>query len=361
MDLNEQNYYRKARIRTGSLLIVLVLLFFFTVAAAVVLGAAPIPLKSVALTLLSTFTGHEGLLQEAGITDVQRDIILRLRLPRIMLAAVVGASLSLAGAVFQALFRNPMADPYVLGVSSGAALGAASAILLSNNLFFAVFSAVPLFAFVGGVLTIALVYSMSRIGKVVPVMTLLLAGIAVSSFLSALVSLLTYFAGEDLHQIVFWMMGGISRAYWSGIAAILPYVIVAFCFIFYYTRELNILLLGEETAKHLGVNTERAKKVLLAAASLLVASAVSNAGIIGFVGLVVPHFIRLVAGPDHRILLPASALLGANMLIAADTLARNIIAPAELPVGIITSMVGAPMFIYLLKKRKKLRYFNSPD
>lgn len=175
MDLNEQNYYRKARIRTGSLLIVLVLLFFFTVAAAVVLGAAPIPLKSVALTLLSTFTGHEGLLQEAGITDVQRDIILRLRLPRIMLAAVVGASLSLAGAVFQALFRNPMADPYVLGVSSGAALGAASAILLSNNLFFAVFSAVPLFAFVGGVLTIALVYSMSRIGKVVPVMTLLLA------------------------------------------------------------------------------------------------------------------------------------------------------------------------------------------
>ncbi|KJS84399.1 MAG: iron ABC transporter [Peptococcaceae bacterium BICA1-8] len=354
-----QDHKKIAKIKRGTLLISLILLLFVTTFMAVVLGAASIPLKSALAILLPPFTGLDGLFKGVEITEVQRGIILQLRLPRVMQAAIVGASLAVAGAVFQGLFRNPMADPYVIGVSSGAALGAVVAMLTGGTLFFAGFTAVPLFAFIGGVLTITLVYYMSRVGKVVPVMTLLLAGIAVSAFLSAVVSLLTYFAGEKLDQVVFWMMGGVGGASWARVTAMLPYVIVGFCCIYYYAKELNVLLLGEETARHLGVNTERVKKILLAAASLLVAAAVSTSGIIGFVGLVVPHFIRMLVGPDHRILLPASSLLGANLLIAADTLARNIIAPAELPVGIITAMVGAPMFIYLLKKRKKLRYFNT--
>ena len=357
MPLKEQEH--KKRIKRSTLLILLFLLLLVTTAVAVVLGAASIPFKTALAILLSPFTGLDGLFREVDFTEVQRGIIWQLRLPRVIQAAIVGASLSVAGAVFQGLFRNPMADPYVLGVSSGAALGAVVAMLTGSTLYFANFAVVPLFAFIGGVSTIVLVYYMSRVGKVVPVMTLLLAGIAVSAFLSAVVSLLTYFAGEKLDQIVFWMMGGISGASWSRVAAMLPYVLVGFCCIHFYAKELNVMLLGEETARHLGVNTERVKKVLLAAASLLVAVAVSTTGIIGFVGLVVPHFIRLAVGPDHRILLPASALLGANLMIAADTLARNIIAPAELPVGIITALVGAPIFIYLLKKRKKLRYFNT--
>jgi iron complex transport system permease protein len=359
MPLKERDYKKITRIKRGTLLISLILLLLVVTLAAVVLGASSIPFKSALAILLSPFTGLDSLYMELEITEVQRGIIWQLRLPRIAQAAIVGASLSVAGAVFQGLFRNPMADPYVLGVSSGAALGAVAAMLTGGSLFFAGFTAVPLFAFIGGVSTIALVYYMSRVGKVVPVMTLLLAGIAVSAFLSAVVSLLTYFAGEKLEQIVFWMMGGVGGASWARVTAMLPYVLVGFCCIYYYAKELNVLLLGEETARHLGVNTERVKKILLATASLLVAAAVSTTGIIGFVGLVVPHFIRIAVGPDHRILLPASALLGANLLICADTLARNIIAPAELPVGIITALVGAPMFIYLLKKRKKLRYFNA--
>lgn len=354
-----QETKRTTRVNKATLIIALTILLFVTTTIAVVVGAASIPARAVLCALLppipllgNIFTGVEA-------TDVQRGIILYLRLPRVVQAGIVGASLAVAGAVFQGLFRNPMADPYVLGVSSGAALGAVIAMLTGGTIAFAGLSAVPLFAFIGGIATIALVYYLSRAGKSVPVMTLLLAGIAVSAFLSAFVSLLTYFAGERLHQVIFWMMGGVGGASWRRISTMLPYTIVGFVCINYYAKELNVMLLGEETARHLGVNTEKVKKILLAAASLLVAGAVSTSGIIGFVGLVVPHLVRMAVGPDHRILIPASALLGANLLIATDTLARTIISPAELPIGIITAMVGAPMFVYLLKKRKKLRYFNS--
>lgn len=328
----------------------LILLLVIMIIIAAVMGTVNVPLKSFLAIFKNIETG-----------EIYSDVLLYIRLPRVILAAAVGASLGTAGAVFQGLFRNPMADPYVLGVSYGAALGAILAILTGGSLYFAGFTAVPLFAFVGGTLSITLVYYLARVGKAVPVMTLLLAGIAVSAFLSAMVSLLTYFSGEQIHQVVFWMMGGLGGASWPKVLAMLPYVLIGYSVIYYHARELNILLLGEETARQLGVETERVKKILMAGASLLVAAAVSMSGIIGFVGLIVPHFIRLAAGPDHRFLLPASALLGASILIAADTVARTIISPTELPVGIITAMVGAPVFIYLLKKRKKLRYFNSSE
>ncbi len=336
----------------------LLLLLLFSLISAMVWGAVAIGWREVFAILAGTLPFYEPA-AVAEIAPVYSDILLQIRVPRVLLAAAVGSSLAVSGAVFQGLFRNPMADPYVIGISSGAALGAVFAMLSGFSLTIGGFGAVPLFAFGGGIATMLLVYSMARVGKAVPVMTLLLAGIAVSAFLSALVSLLTYFAGERLHMVVFWMMGGLGGATWHQVKVMIPYALAGYICVSFFSRELNAMLLGEETASNLGVNTEMVKKILLVGASLLVAAAVSTSGIIGFVGLVVPHFVRLVAGPDHRFLVPASALLGGSLLIATDTLARIVIAPSELPVGIITALIGAPMFIYLLKKRRKLRYFGG--
>ncbi len=336
----------------------LLLLLVIVMAAGMVWGAVSLGWKNILVILLDAFPFYHSEAAEA-VGQVYKDILLQIRVPRVLMAAAVGSSLAVSGAVFQGLFRNPMAEPYVIGVSSGSALGAVVAMLGGFTIAGSGYGIVPLFAFTGGLLTIITVYSMARVGRAVPVMTLLLAGIAISSFLSALVSLLTYFAGEKLHMVVFWMMGGLGGATWQTVKIMLPYVLVGFIIVMMFSRELNAMLLGEETASNLGVDTEKVKKILLVGASMLVAAAVSTSGIIGFVGLVVPHFIRLVAGPDHRFLLPASAILGGALLIATDTLARVIIAPTELPVGIITSIIGAPMFIYLLKKRRKLRYFGG--
>ncbi|MGM0689402.1 MAG: FecCD family ABC transporter permease [Bacillota bacterium] len=339
-------------------MVVLMAMLCFLLISAMVWGAVAIGWRSVFTILFDALPFYEPR-TAVEIAPVYRDIILQIRAPRVLLAAAVGSSLAVAGAVFQGLFRNPMADPYVIGISSGAALGAVFAMLGGFSLTLGGFGAVPLFAFAGGISTMIIVYSMARVGRAVPVMTLLLAGIAVSAFLSALVSLLTYFAGEKLHMVIFWMMGGLGGATWQQVVVMVPYALTGYICVSLFSRELNAMLLGEETASHLGVNTEVVKKILLVGASLLVAAAVSTSGIIGFVGLVVPHFVRLVAGPDHRFLIPASALLGASLLIATDTLARIVIAPSELPVGIITALIGAPMFVYLLKKRRKLRYFGG--
>ena len=349
---------RGAKLKRPLLMAVLVLLLFLVALAAMIWGAVTIGWKNVFAILFDTLPFYQSE-TAAGIAPVYKDILLQIRVPRVLLAAAVGSSLAVSGAVFQGLFRNPMADPYVIGISSGAALGAVFAMLGGFSLAVGGFGAVPLFAFFGGLATILLVYSMARVGRAVPVMTLLLAGIAVSAFLSALVSLLTYFAGEKLHQVIFWLMGGLGGATWMQVKVMLPYAFIGYLSVSIFSRELNAMLLGEETASHLGVDTEKVKKILLVGASLLVAAAVSTSGIIGFVGLVVPHFVRLVAGPDHRFLIPASALLGGSLLIATDMIARVIIAPTELPVGIITALIGAPMFIYLLKKRRKLRYFGG--
>jgi len=349
---------KNSNLKRPLLMLGLIILLVFTALTAMIWGAVTIGWKNVMAILFDALPYYRSE-TAAGIASVYKDILLQIRVPRVLLAAAVGSSLAVSGSVFQGLFRNPMADPYVIGISSGAALGAVFAMLGGFNLVFGGFGAVPLFAFFGGIVTILLVYSMARVGRAVPVMTLLLAGIAVSAFLSALVSLLTYFAGEKLHQVIFWLMGGLGGATWQQVKVMLPYAFVGYLAVSIFSRELNAMLLGEETASHLGVDTEKVKKILLIGASLLVAAAVSTSGIIGFVGLVVPHFVRLVAGPDHRFLIPASAVLGGTLLIATDMLARVIIAPTELPVGIITALIGAPMFVYLLKKRKKLRYFGG--
>lgn len=278
-------------------------------------------------------------------------IIMQIRLPRVLLAALVGTCLATAGAVFQGLFKNPMADPYVIGVSSGASLGAVAAMAFGLELRLAGLDSVPLLAFLGAMATMLLVYNLARTGGKVPVLTLLVAGVAVSSFLSALVSLFVYFSDDRLHQVVFWLMGGFAGASWHYVGMALPYTFIGLALVGLHARELNVLLLGEEQAQHLGVDVERVKKVLLAAGSLLTATAVSTAGPIGFVGLIVPHMVRMIIGPDHRSLLPAVALLGAVFLVGADAIARTIISPTELPVGLITALCGGPFFIYLLKRK----------
>lgn len=337
-------------------LLMLMVILVFSFIYAVGIGAVSLNKTETLYVILEEITGYT--FPATVITDTSRDIVLNIRLPRVILAGLVGASLAVAGATFQGLFRNPLADPYIIGVSSGAALGASIAIVTGLSLGFAGFGAVPIMAFAGGLAAIILVYQLSRTGNVVPVMTLLLAGIAVNAFLSALVSLFVFFAGERMHQVVFWMMGGLGGARWSYIRGMIPYVLVGFLVIYFFARELNALLLGEDTAHYLGIETEKIKKIFLVAASLLVSAAVSTSGIIGFVGLVVPHMVRLIAGPDHHFLLPASALTGAILLIGADMLARTVIAPTELPVGIITALLGAPFFLYLLRKQKKIRYFT---
>lgn len=344
--------------RQGACLLVLGVVLLITFFYAASLGAVSFSKKEIFCIVVEKITGHAFPAME--ISTAKRDIFLQIRLPRVFLAALVGASLAVAGATFQGLFRNPLADPYIIGVSSGAALGASLAVVSGLSWGWAGLGAVPLLAYAGGLATIILVYRVSRQGDAVPILMLLLAGIAVSAFLTALVSLFIYFSGERLHQIVFWMMGGLSGAKWNYLRIMIPYVLVGFGVIYFFARELNALLLGEETAAYLGIEVEKLKKVFLAAASLLVAAAVSTSGIIGFVGLVVPHMVRLVAGPDHRFLLPVSALCGAILLIGADTLARTVLAPAELPVGIITALLGAPFFLYLLRKRRKIRYFDAP-
>ena len=280
-------------------------------------------------------------------------IILDIRLPRILLGALVGCSLAAGGTAMQALFRNPMASPYILGISSGSAFGAALAFVLGLNILLGI-SAVTIMAFVFALLTIFLVYAIARRGEGTSIETLLLTGIAISSLFSALVSLLMYIAGEKLSTIWFWLMGGLWASDWSKVLFTFPLIFIGIVVLIFFSRHLNLLLMGEETALNLGLEVETFKKIILILASLITAAAVAVCGIIGFLGLIIPHIMRIIVGPDHRNLLIASSLVGAIFLIWVDTLARTMIAPVELPVGIITALLGVPFFLYLLRKRKKM-------
>lgn len=336
----------------------LALLLLVSIVLALGIGAVRIPLSETIQILVQSIPIRGQLFSPLAVDIISshRDIIIKLRLPRILLAVLVGSSLSVSGATFQGLFKNPMADPHIIGVSAGAALGGVTALALVPRLRYLGLSAVPLFAFTGALLTVVLVYSLARIGERAPVMSLLLAGIAVSSILQALVSLITYFSDGELQKIVFWMMGGLSGRGWEYLFLALPYTLVSMAVIRVFARDLNAFLLGEEPALHLGIEVEAVKRYLLWAASMLTAAAVATSGLIGFVGLVVPHVVRLLLGPDHRTLLPAAALTGGIFLVWVDILARTALAPLELPLGLLTSLVGGPFFIYLLRKRKHALY-----
>ncbi|HEC68966.1 MAG TPA: iron ABC transporter permease [Candidatus Omnitrophica bacterium] len=281
--------------------------------------------------------------------DYFEAIIIGVRLPRILLASLVGAGLAIAGGSMQGLFRNPLASPYVTGIASGASFGASLAIILSLGT-----GGIAPLAFLFSVTTSFLVYFIAKTKGRISISSLLLAGIAISLFFSALVSFMQYIAGErQLRQIVFWLMGGLWASNWEKVIMSLPLILSGSLGILFFSRDLNILLSGEESALNLGVDVENVRKMVLVLASLVTATCVSFCGVIGFVGLVVPHIMRLIVGPDHRILLPSSFLAGAIFLIWTDTLAREIIAPTELPVGIITAILGVPFFLFLLRSRKK--------
>lgn len=288
---------------------------------------------------------------ESYPVDTLHSIVLNLRLPRVLLAALVGVCLALSGSVMQALFQNPMADPYIVGVSSGAGLGAVVAMMLVAPLAPLGLVTVPALAFVGGAAVVLLVYILSQRAGRVHTATLLLTGIAVGSLVSAVTSFLLLVMEQDLRGVLYWLLGGLSGRGWTHVAMIAPHALVGLVACLVAVRPLNLLLLGEDTAASLGLDVGRAKRWLLALASLLAAGAVAVGGIIAFVGLVVPHIARLLVGPDHRHLVPVAATGGAVLMVLADVAARTLVAPSELPLGIITSALGCPFFLYLLRRQ----------
>jgi iron complex transport system permease protein len=287
-----------------------------------------------------------------GVPHSTAVILFQLRLPRVLLAALVGAALAAAGTVFQALFRNPMADPAIIGVSSGAALGAIVVILLGAGGALDAMG-VSAAAFVGALLTALVVYRLARLGPSVQVATLLLSGIAVAAIVSAVISLVMTFSGQNIRSIYFWLLGGLGARGWQSVIAASPFMGVGIVIAMWSAHDLNLIALGEERAAQLGLGVERFKIVSLATGSLLTAAAVSVSGLIGFVGLMTPHMLRLLVGADNRRLLPASILGGASFMILADLVARTAVRPEEIPVGAVTAVLGGPFFLYLLRRERK--------
>jgi iron complex transport system permease protein len=281
-------------------------------------------------------------------------IIWNIRFPRILLAFFVGASLALAGAAFQGLLRNPLADPFTIGVSSGAALGAVFVIFFNITIVGLGFYTLPVVAIISGFIALLLVFGLVRLSsRSLAIETIILAGIIVSAFISSLISLIISLGDrEAMTQIIYWLYGSVAMRGWSHVHLIVPFMIIGSIMLIIHYRELNALALGEESAEHIGVNVKRGKIMILIGASLLTGSAVAVSGSIGFVGLVIPHLVRLLTGPNHRYVLPFSMLVGGGFLVLADIVSRTIIAPKELPIGVITALIGAPAFAFLLIKER---------
>lgn len=313
----------------------------------IALGSVFIPPESIFKTLL-------GLEPLQGTLST---ILYEIRLPHAVLIALTGAALAASGTAYQGLFRNPLADPYLIGIASGAGLGAVTMMAREWPKDLLGFYSVPAAAFAGALLTVAIVYSIARLGKTVPVTTLILAGVAVSTFATSLSSFLMLQSESELRRAIAWLLGGAALSGWQPVIAMLPYVTVGVVTLLLSGHHLNVLQTGEEQAQQLGLPVERIKLVLIVAASLAAAAAVAFSGMIGFIGLVIPHSLRLIWGGDHRRLLPLSLLGGAAALLVADVVARTILPPQVVPVGIITALVGVPFFLWLLRRAKAQMYW----
>ncbi|MEV1084763.1 iron ABC transporter permease [Streptomyces sp. NPDC050211] len=338
----------RRRRTTGWLLtvgMVVGLLVLVPVAAGI--GAYPIPVGDVLASVQ-----HKVGLGGGELDRVAESVLWNVRFPRIVLALLVGASLGCAGALMQGVFGNPLAEPGTIGVSLGAAVGAVASIALGLS-FFGNWT-LPAMAFVAGLCTVLLVYGMSRSGGRTEVVTLILTGIAVNAFCGALVGLFIFLADTAaVNQITFWQLGSLSQATWPKVLAVLPCAAIGLLVAPVYSRRLDLLALGDRPARHLGVEVERLRIVLILVVALLTAAAVSVAGVIGFVGLVVPHLLRMAAGPGHHFLVPGSAVGGAVVLLGADLAARTLAAPAELPLGVLTALLGSPFFFWLLRRTRR--------
>jgi len=326
------------------------MLLIVTALAGIAIGAVAISPGQV----LSILGAQLGLELPWTFDARQEAVVMAIRLPRVILGIVIGAALAVSGAALQGLFRNPLAAPSLIGISSGAALGATTIIVLGATLFASFtnqlgYAALPLAAFGGGLLVTVLVYRLSLINGRTVVATMLLAGIAVNALAGAATGIFVFVADDDqLRTITFWSLGSLGGATWRAVLIASPFVLFSVLLLPRSARSLNAFLLGEAEAGHLGVATERTKRMLIALTALAVGASVAVAGIIGFVGLIVPHLVRLMTGPDHRYVLPGAALLGGSLLMGADIIARTIVAPAELPIGIVTAIIGAPFFLWLL-------------
>ena len=348
----EEAYFKRFA-RWKIILALLILALILTIAIATAIGPVQISPLEVYKIILQKIPLIGGAIK-VDASPLNQEIILSVRLPRALAAALVGVALASSGAVLQGLLRNPIADPFIIGISAGASLGASIAMVtgIGASLFGLLYS-VPIAAFVSAVGTVFLIYNLSKIGGSMSMLTLLLIGVAITSLFSALVYLIMLITNAQAQGILFWMFGSLTLASWNYVYMALPFIIAGLGVILYFARDLNPIALGEEQAHHLGVDTEMLKKILLTCVSLVTAAAVSISGIIGFIGLIIPHIMRLLAGPDHRLLIPSSALAGAIVLILCDTLARTVMSPSEVPVGIITAILGCPFFIYLLLRTRR--------
>lgn len=347
--MEERNNKRSIKVHIFWLAIVLVLVILFASSV----GSANLSMVDSLKIIMMKIPGLQHFVEGEDYRDVYVKIIWQVRLPRIFMAGICGASLSIVGACFQGIFRNPLADPHILGISSGAAIGATIAMLTGIRLSYLGLGVVGIFAFLGAIITALLVYRLASVGNKLPVVHILLTGTAVNSMLSALISFTMSINREQIEKVYLWTLGSFSSANWSKVLFLSVFAIICSFIIGFYSKELNLIITGEETAESLGVDTASVKRVLIAVSSLMVAACVSVSGIIGFVGLIIPHCIRLICGPQYEKLLPLSCFGGAIFMILCDTLARVIIAPSELPVGVITSLLGAPYFIFLLQRNKR--------
>ncbi|WP_313802718.1 iron ABC transporter permease [Cytobacillus sp.] len=330
-----------------------IVLLLLSVIVSLSLGSANLPLSHVWGIILHQLPYLENVIDPNWAASSEQ-IILKVRLPRVFLAILVGACLSLAGAGFQGVLRNPLADPYTLGVASGSAVGAAFIILFGfHTILFGAWT-IPLVAFVTGLISLLIVLRLANVQGKYKLETIILSGVVVSAFLGAIVSFMVSMSDQVVNEIVFWLMGSLALRGWSFAFVLMPYLAIGLVVLLSYGRTLNLFALGERQAAHLGVNIKRTRLVVLIVSTLITAAAVSIVGTIGFVGLVVPHLVRLLVGPDYRLLLPLTVIFGAIYVLWADTIARTLLSPTEIPLGVVTAVLGAPFFAYLLRRNKQM-------
>ncbi|WP_019423047.1 FecCD family ABC transporter permease [Paenibacillus sp. OSY-SE] len=329
-------------------------LLLLSVLGCLAVGSVQMPLGEMTRILLHHIPGLDSIVPVTW-DDASAQIMMKVRFPRVVLAMLVGAALGVAGTAFQGVLRNPLADPYTLGVSSGASVGAA--LLIYFGLQYALLGewTIPVVAFATGTLTLIIVMRLANDGGKIPIETLILSGVVMQAFLGAIVSFLVAMTKQTINEILFWVMGSLALRGWSYTVVLGPYLAIGIIILISYARPLNLLALGERQASHLGLHVERTKWVVLLTATLITAAAVSVSGVIGFVGLVVPHILRLIVGPDYRYLIPLSAVGGAIYVMWADTIARTAFAPTEIPLGVVTAFIGAPFFAYLLIRNKRAK------
>ena len=340
---NHSGGSRRAYLLAGGALVI-------TLIMSVAIGPVKIPpLQAMDIFLSKLFS----IARAEGWPETFATILMQVRLPNAVLIALAGMALGGSGAAYQGLFRNPLADPYVIGVASGAGLGAVLAMAIRWPESIMGMLTIPIAAFMGALITVGVVYTIARVGRSTPITTLILAGVAVSSFATAMMTLIMILSSAEIHRAVNWLVGGFSLGGWGPVLASIPYLILGLGILWLSGRQLNVLQFGDDQAHQMGLDVERAKIVILGAASLAAATAVAFSGIIAFVGLIVPHFVRILWGVDHRRLIPLATLFGASFLLIADLVARTLLAPRQLPVGIITAIIGAPFFLWLLVQSKR--------